>query len=208
MNSNPAPRRQTLSERKQDSILRAAADEFRQAGFEATSMDRIAAAAGVSKRTVYNHFPSKEALFAAVLRQLWSRAESASDVQFDASRPLDGQLAELLAAKLALLREPSFIELARVAIAESIHSPGRAKAIFERLGNQEEGLLSWVRAAAASGKLRIDDAEFAAQQLQALIKGFAFWPQISLGQPALSKAKEKRLISSAVSMFLRCYAVE
>ena len=47
--------------------MQAAIDEFRGNGFEATSMDRIAATAGVSKRTVYNHFPSKEALFAEIL---------------------------------------------------------------------------------------------------------------------------------------------
>ena len=63
--NRPAPAR--LTDRKRAAILDAAEAEFRQAGYEATSMDRIAASAGVSKRTVYNHFPSKEVLFAQIL---------------------------------------------------------------------------------------------------------------------------------------------
>ena len=66
----PNPRKR-LTDRKREAIMRAAVDEFRTAGYEATSMDRIAAAAGVSKRTVYNHFPSKEELFGQMLEQLW-----------------------------------------------------------------------------------------------------------------------------------------
>lgn len=62
MDSN-APR-QRLTDRKRVAIIDAAIEEFLAAGYDATSMDRIAARANVSKRTVYNHFPSKEALFA------------------------------------------------------------------------------------------------------------------------------------------------
>ena len=60
-----------LTDRKRAAIINAAIIEFRQSGYEATSMDRLAASAGVSKRTVYNHFPSKEALFAQIIQQLW-----------------------------------------------------------------------------------------------------------------------------------------
>ncbi|KTF29426.1 TetR family transcriptional regulator, partial [Xanthomonas vesicatoria] len=57
--SAAAPAQQRLTDRKRHAILEAASAQFRQHGFEATSMDRVAATAGVSKRTVYNHFPSK-----------------------------------------------------------------------------------------------------------------------------------------------------
>ena len=53
-----------LTDRKREAIIQAAIEAFRADGFEATSMDKIAAKAEVSKRTVYNHFPSKEELFA------------------------------------------------------------------------------------------------------------------------------------------------
>ena len=59
---------------KRDSILEAAIRAFRDVGYECTSMDRIAELAGASKRTVYNHFPSKEALFQAVVARLFDDA--------------------------------------------------------------------------------------------------------------------------------------
>ena len=57
----------TLSQRKRVDILEAARNEFLETGFRDTSMDRVAERAQVSKRTVYNHFPSKEVLFGAVI---------------------------------------------------------------------------------------------------------------------------------------------
>ena len=56
---------------KRDIILDAATMAFRDEGYECTSMDRIAELAGASKRTVYNHFGSKEALFQAVVERLF-----------------------------------------------------------------------------------------------------------------------------------------
>ena len=51
---------------KRKTILDAAMAAFRDDGYESASMDRIAELAGASKRTVYNHFGSKEALFQAI----------------------------------------------------------------------------------------------------------------------------------------------
>ncbi|MGH8397311.1 MAG: TetR/AcrR family transcriptional regulator [Gammaproteobacteria bacterium] len=53
---------------KRDVILEAANKVFLEVGFGAASMDTIANAAQVSKQTVYNHFGSKEELFAAMVR--------------------------------------------------------------------------------------------------------------------------------------------
>jgi TetR/AcrR family transcriptional regulator of autoinduction and epiphytic fitness len=53
----------TLSQRKHLAIIEAAIVEFKDNGYNASSMDAVAAHAQASKRTVYNHFPSKEALF-------------------------------------------------------------------------------------------------------------------------------------------------
>jgi TetR/AcrR family transcriptional regulator of autoinduction and epiphytic fitness len=51
---------QRLTDRKREAIIQAAIAEFRANGFDITSMDKIAATAGVSKRTVYNHFPARK----------------------------------------------------------------------------------------------------------------------------------------------------
>ena len=202
------PQPQRLTDRKRQDILRAAVDEFRSAGFEATSMDRIAATAGVSKRTVYNHFPSKEVLFAEILQQLWESSLAGVDLAYRADAPLQGQLQELVQQKLAMLSDTGFIDLARVAIAETIHSPERAREIVARMGEKEEGVTVWIRAALADGRLKPLDPEFAAQQLQGLVKSFAFWPQITLGQPPLSPAMQQQVATSAVQMFLACYGRE
>lgn len=198
---------QRLTDRKREAIVQAAIDEFRAHGFDATSMDRVAAAAGASKRTVYNHFPSKDALFAEILRQLWESSAGQLDLTYRAELPLGEQLAELLGQKMRMLHDDNFISLARVAIAEAIHSPERAQAMVARLGDREEGVTIWIRAAMAAGRLRKVDPVFAAQQLHGLVKGFAFWPQITMGQPALSVAMQEQVVESAVEMFLGHYAI-
>lgn len=197
---------QRLTDRKREAILRAAVEEFRAAGFEATSMDRIAAAAGVSKRTVYNHFPSKEELFGQILEQLWDSSAASVDIAYRSDLPLDQQLLQLLMQKLELLGDPNFIDLARVAMAEIIHSPARAQHIVCRMGEKESGVTAWIRAATADGRLVQVDPDFAGHQLQGLVKSFAFWPQITLGQAPLTEPERKRVAESAVVMFLGCYA--
>jgi TetR/AcrR family transcriptional regulator, regulator of autoinduction and epiphytic fitness len=196
---------QRLTDRKRSAIIEAAIDEFRTAGYEATSMDRIATRAGVSKRTVYNHFPSKEALFAEILHQLWTAAVGGEALAYQADRPLREQLLELIAQKFRLLNDEAFVSLARVAIAAGIHSPERARDMVERMNEREEGLTTWIRAAAAAGQLNVQDPVFASHQLQGLIKGFAFWPQITLAQPPLDAAAQKQVSESAVDMFLAHY---
>src|SRR5690348_1885857 len=56
-------------QRKHDAIAAAALVLFARDGYERTSVDAIAAEAGVSKRTVYSHYGDKESLFVLVLRE-------------------------------------------------------------------------------------------------------------------------------------------
>ncbi len=51
-------------------VLRAALDLFCERGIEPTSMDSIARASGVSKATIYNHWPDKEALLLEVVEMI------------------------------------------------------------------------------------------------------------------------------------------
>ena len=53
--------------RTRAALLRAAGREFAEHGFHQTTLDAVAAAAGVSKGALYHHFPSKEQLFLALL---------------------------------------------------------------------------------------------------------------------------------------------
>lgn len=196
---------QRLTERKREAILQAAIAEFRSSGFEITSMDRIAATAGVSKRTVYNHFPSKEELFAEILNRLWNSITAEQFTPYNPQTPLRDQLRTLLQAKLQMLADENCLDLARIAIAATIHSPERAQDMVARMGEREEGLTVWVRMAQADGRLKPVDPAFAAQQMHGLIKTFAFWPQISMGQPSLAPHEQTQVIESALDMFLACY---
>ncbi|TDB28621.1 TetR family transcriptional regulator [Stenotrophomonas sp. ATCM1_4] len=204
--SNRPPR---LTDRKRAAILQAAVAEFRAFGFAGTSMDRIAATADVSKRTVYNHFSSKDELFVAILLQLWEASRALEGVAYDPVRPLRDQLLAFLAQKLRLLADPGFIDLSRVAIAELVHAPERARVVMDKLAEKEEGMTTWMRAAQADGRLRADIAPAeAAHQLQGMVKAFAFWPQITLGQPPLDPAAQQRLMEDCVDMFLALRALK
>ena len=197
---------QRLTDRKHQAILQAAIDEFRQHGFGATNMDRLAAVAGVSKRTVYNHFASKEALFGEILMELWRRAAQV-DLVYQPARPLREQLLELTWQKMRMLNDACFLDLARVLVAEMVLSPERGREMMARLGDKEEGVIVWLRAALADGRLKPVDPAFAAHQLQGLVKGFAFWPQIAMGQPALSEAEQAQVVEATVDMFLGYYGL-
>ena len=196
---------QRLTDRKREAIIQAAIAEFRANGFDITSMDKIAATAGVSKRTVYNHFPSKEELFAEILNQLWARVTSEQETPYHPDLPLRDQMRLMLMAKLQMLGDDNFLDLARVAIAATIHSPERAQNMVARMGEREEGLTVWIRAAQADGRLKPVAPEFAAQQIQGMLKSFAFWPQISMGLPGLSAEMQTTVVESALDMFLACY---
>jgi TetR/AcrR family transcriptional regulator of autoinduction and epiphytic fitness len=196
---------QRLTDRKREAIIQAAIAEFRAHGFEITSMDKIAATAGVSKRTVYNHFPSKEELFAEILNQLWARISAEQSVTYNRDQPLREQLRQMLQAKVQLMADENFLTLARVAIAATIHSPERAQNMIERMGEREEGLTVWIRAAQADGRLKPVDPEFAAHQVQGLLKTFGFWPQMSMGRAALDVDMQTTVAESALEMFLACY---
>ncbi|RLU10190.1 TetR family transcriptional regulator [Pseudomonas prosekii] len=194
-----------LTDRKREAIIQAAIAEFRAHGFDITSMDRIAATADVSKRTVYNHFPSKEELFAEILNQLWARVTAEQETPYSPDQPLRDQLRQILMAKVQMMGDDNFLDLARVAIAATIHSPERAQNMITRMGEREEGLTVWIRAAQADGRLKSVAPEFAAQQVQGLLKSFAFWPQVSMGQNGLSPEVQSTVVESAMDMFLACY---
>ncbi len=199
----PAPR---LTDRKREAIVQAAIAEFRTNGFEATSVDKVAARAEVSKRTLYNHFASKDELFSAILRVLWESSASQLERPYRADQPLRDQLLALLQQKLAQLADDSFIDLARVAIASVIHSPERAQEMVARLGQKEGGLLGWIKAAQKHGALKAGDAALAVQQLEGLVKGVAFWPQVTMGQPTLTTRQRKQVAASTADLFLSHYA--
>ncbi len=194
-----------LTDRKREAIVVAAIAEFRDTGFEVTSMDRIAARAEVSKRTVYNHFPSKEELFAEILQRLWCQIGEIPDAIYRPGIGLREQLSAMLHAKLKTLSDPNCLDLARVALGATIHSPERAQIWLARLNEREETFSVWIRDAQADGRLKAADPTFAATQMHGLLKGFVFWPQVTFNKPILSAEEQTQVIESALDLFLGWY---
>ena len=191
---------------KREAVLSAAVAEFQELGFARTSMDRVAQRAEVSKRTVYNHFASKDDLFREVIRELLDMAFSALDVVYDRAAPLELQLTQLGEQEMALLVSPSFVALSRVAIAETIHSPHWWDEIDRDIQKRENVLVEWIRAAEADGRLDVDEPQLAAGQFMSLLKAFALWPQVHEGRRPPSRKERNKIIDSTVEMFLARYA--
>jgi TetR/AcrR family transcriptional regulator, regulator of autoinduction and epiphytic fitness len=104
-----------------------------------------------------------------------------------------------------MLADDNFLSLARVAIAAALHSPERAREMVDRIGEKDNAMLDWIRAAQKHGALKAADAAQAYKQLECLVKGVAFWPQVAMGQPRLTPAAQKKLAAASVDLFLSHY---
>ena len=200
-----ADRPPTRSELKHAAILDAAAHEFRESGFAATSMDRIAERAEVSKRTVYNHFANKDALFEAILEVLWDRARRATELEYDPEITLEEQLGTLALRKLEVLADPNYLGLARALVAEAIRSPGFLVEKWQQLAAEEEAFPRWIEAAIEDGRLVATDPALAADQFMTLLKGAAFWPQVVGVAQTPTENERQSIIDSVIELFLARY---
>ena len=200
-------RKPRLTDQKRAAIVHAAVAEFQASGFDGTSMDQIAARADVSKRTVYNHFPSKEDLFQEIVAELTARSERTESFSFDGEGTLEEQLMTIGATILDAMTGDDFINLARVVLSRFLHAPELAARIHKGHKPFRVGLMSWVEAACSEGRLSVGDADMAARQFVALLNASAFWPQVLAAQPPLTPAARADVLHSAVSMFLDHYAI-
>lgn len=196
------PRR---TDRKRAAIVHAAVAEFQARGFDGTSMDQIAARADVSKRTVYNHFPSKEDLFHEIVAELTARSEQTESFSFDDEGTVEEQLTTIGAAIIDAMAGDDFINLARVVLSRFLNAPELAVRIQRGHKPFRVGLIKWIETARAEGKLTVEDPDMAARQFVALLNTSAFWPQVLVGQPSLTPEARDRVLRSTVSMFLDHY---
>lgn len=196
-----------LTELKREDIIEAAVKEFITNGFRATSMDRIAATAQVSKRTVYNHFENKQTLFQTITQELCDQATQVSDHPYDPLIPLRTQLHNIAEQEMAFLTAKEFRSLFKMITAESLASPELSKTNFDNYQWSSLGVVKWIRKADKNGKLSVTDPIRAGKQFLALIETFALWPQLYDHKPVPSKKEQKKIIDSAVEMFLCSYGV-
>lgn len=121
-----------LSPEKTAAILDGATQVFLQEGYAGTTMDRVAAASGVSKATIYSHFQDKERLFNALMEQMVREMEWAQCVQElrQASSDMPEQVLRRLANDMLdnCIHNPDRITFIRLVMGESGRFPelGRA----------------------------------------------------------------------------------
>jgi TetR/AcrR family transcriptional regulator of autoinduction and epiphytic fitness len=195
----------SLTEKKHLDILSAAQEEFKEKGFLGASMDSLAKKAKVSKRTVYNHFPSKDVLFHNIVKQLYVSSSQAVDINYQSRKPLDEQLHIAAVNEIKLLGSECFRDLNRITLVEFIRSPEFAASTLKYLGKQKNGLTVWIDDAINDGRLKAVDADYATQQFLGLIKSSAFWPQLFLNQGFPSLEQQQIIADDAVFMFLARY---
>lgn len=158
---------------KDTAILKAARDSFFERGLAASTIEDIAARAGVSKVTVYKRFQDKEALFEASVK-----AEMATMVaQLDQEPEGDGQLPQQLNAfgyvLLRFLFSPTHVVLDRVLAHDLAQSPTMARRFFDAgPGHCRARIADVLAQAAARGEIEIDDPLLAAADLLSLWRGF------------------------------------
>ena len=194
-----------LTDRKRQAVLEAAASEFHRDGFDGASMDRIAATAEVSKRTVYNHFPSKEDLFHAIVADLVERPTKLKSITYDSSRPLEEQLLDIGREFADMIMSEDFVTLARVVVSRFIQCPEVAGTIA--VGEKsKEALAKWIKVAKKDGRLTVGSPIQAAREFTGVIQEFALWPQVVGSKDSLTARERNRVVASATKMFLALYA--
>jgi len=185
---------------KRETILLAATRVFSEVGYDRSSMDQIAEAAGASKRTVYNHFASKELLFAAVMERFSDDTRTLKEVAYDGDAPLADQLQGFVDAILALTRNPVWLGLMKVIASRDAFVAEAMTREHER----EDHLAAWIEAGIDDGRLHTPSPTLAANAFWSMLSGAFLMPAI-LGQPLPEEAVAPLEIE-LVALFLARYA--
>ena len=161
--------RDVLSAVKRAQIIAGAEAVFSVDGYERASMTRIAAVAGVSKGTLYNHFTSKSDLLAAFMEEKIARTlTSVFDVP-SVDKGTEDTLYEIGMQMIELMLAPGSRVLYRIAISETGKFPHLAKLLWDGGPQKAVGYMArWLEAQVSAGRLRPMDADFAAEPFFAL----------------------------------------
>lgn len=190
---------------KRAAIIAAATDLFTHSGYGAVSMDAIAARAGVSKRTVYSHFPGKDVLFAAVMTRHCGVVAGDAWTMDPEVEPRQ-MLIDRGRRFLKLITSPEAVALFRTVTAEAERFPELGRAFFETGPKCWTGSFeAYLRAQDARGRLRIPKPEMAAKFLFALLKD-PLHLRCMLGvQSTVADAEIAAHVDNVVEAFLEHY---
>ncbi|MFD8229018.1 TetR/AcrR family transcriptional regulator [Streptomyces massasporeus] len=209
------PTTKTLREgstQKRAAILTAARELFLSDGFDRTSVDAVAARAGVSKRTVYDYFGDKQTLLQAVVDGVGQSLVSTirrilDDTLTEPSEAID--LEDVLVTfsmRIAtdMLGSAEYATLQRLVRTQFGHLPNGGE--NSMADAPDEALAERFAAFAAAGLLDVPDARLAADQFIALTFGVALNRYGSAN--AAEDTRVRPLVVEGVRTFLRAYRAE
>lgn len=191
---------------KRRQILAGAREVFTELGFERASVDLIAARAGVSKATVYNHFRDKNGLFTAsfmegaddVRRELKAVLEGASD-------DLEDTLQRTGERMISVLLSPNALALRRNIVAEVARFPELGLMLYDHGPRLTIELIAGFLARwAEKGILRVDDPRTAAVHFIALCEADLL-TRTYLGVTEATPELIGETVRRGVEVFLRAY---
>jgi AcrR family transcriptional regulator len=187
-------------------ILQAARDVFLEHGYGAASTDMIQRSAAVSKSTLYAYYPTKDALFAAVVEaECRILARTFSEVAFE-RRDLADSLRRLGQSYLGLLLSPSALGLFRIVVAETPRFPALGLAFFAAGPDLvKRRLAAYLTRAAADGRLALDNPTQAAEHFLALLRGELQLRALFGVGPPPGHAAIAHAVAAVVACFLAAY---
>ena len=192
-------------------IREAAAALFLEKGYQGTSMDDVAAAAQISKQTIYTHFGSKEELFADLVLGNAERVEGFVSSMAGTVRgapDLDSGMRDLARQYIRIVMRPEVLRLRRLVLGEVGRFPELARTYYERVpGRVLDALAELFAELAAEGRIRVGDPALAAQHFAWLTLGISldrgmFYPI----DETVKDVDVDRMADSATQVFLAAYA--
>src|SRR6266566_5151447 len=191
-------------------ILEAATTLFLRNGYVGSSMDDIAALAGVSKQTVYTHFADKPALFTQLVLgniEIVEQLVPTITRKLQDVNDLERDLCELARNYLGAVLQPQVLQLRRLVIAEASRFPELARTYYERVPERVFATLATsLQHLAERGLLRLDDSLLAARHFAALVLWIPLDRAmfVANGEPPAA-AELERLAGAGVRVFLAAY---
>jgi AcrR family transcriptional regulator len=198
------------SARKRRAILDAATTLFLGNGYRGTSMDEIAALAGVSKQTVYKAFSDKESLFSEIVVGAVDEAADpvhAEVLALEDTGDVEADLGRLARHLLGRVMQPRILKLRRLVIGEAGRFPELGRTFYEQgPARTIASLATAFERLAARGALRLDDPALAAAHFNWLVMSIPLNRAMLLGddQPPAG-AELDRYADAGVRAFLAAH---
>ena len=184
-------------------IVTAAARLFLERGFGAVSMDELAQAAGVARRTLYNQFASKEEIFREMLLKVSRQLEDAFPPGVETQGGVEDVLRLVARMILELHKNPEYLGFFRMVVADSRQFPWIAEEFAAVMDPQTERFARYLDHLTVMGVLTCRNTTLAAHQFMGVLNEFALWPWM-LGRQSL-EAPTEEVVDGAVEMFLKHY---